>query len=143
MKIKLAATRGYCFGVDHAIELAEKTLAEQPRGSVYVLGPVIHNEQAIKRLADMGLKQVDSLEDIPTGCSVLIRSHGVEPEIIDRANQLNLHIVDASCRLVKRAQRVVQDIYSLQSSPEIHKHVRQFYRSLQRRKPKELTDTQS
>lgn len=111
MEVILAKTSGFCFGVEDAIELAEKTLDEHQQKPVYSLGQVIHNKQVVEKLGNAGLKNVDSYDGIKEGETVLIRSHGVAPEIIDKAKQRRLNVVDATCILVKRAQRLVKKLH--------------------------------
>jgi len=111
MKVKLADKRGFCFGVEDAIEIAEKAVEERGAGNVVSLGPVIHNKSVVEHLERKGLNQSDDLETIPETSSVLIRSHGATPEVLERARERNLHIVDATCVLVKRAQDVVRDLH--------------------------------
>lgn len=111
MIVKLAAKRGFCFGVEDAIELAERTVTENPGGRVVALGPVIHNSQVVERLEKAGLNQSATLDDVEPGTTVLIRSHGATPETFQRAREKNLNIVDATCVLVKRAQAVVRQLH--------------------------------
>jgi small subunit ribosomal protein S1 len=105
MKVTLAEERGFCFGVRRAIELATKTVeAGRP---TYSLGPLIHNPQEIERLRGLGIQVADRLEDIPVPppSTVIIRSHGTTPGTIEKAQARGLTVVDATCPLVKNAQR--------------------------------------
>ncbi|NLX23544.1 MAG: 4-hydroxy-3-methylbut-2-enyl diphosphate reductase [Phycisphaerae bacterium] len=111
MQVKLARKRGFCFGVEDAIELAERTLAEHEPGHVVALGPVIHNRQVVEQLERAGLNQSAELERLAPHTTVLIRSHGVGPETYDQARDLQLELVDATCVLVKRAQTVVRQLH--------------------------------
>lgn len=110
MQVKLASKRGFCFGVEDAIELAEHTVREHP-GQVVALGPVIHNRQVVERLEEAGLNQSGDLDTVPEGTTVLIRSHGAGPETFARATERGVPLVDATCVLVKRAQTVVQQLH--------------------------------
>lgn len=110
MQVKLASKRGFCFGVEDAIELAEHTVKEHP-GKVVALGPVIHNRQVVERLEQAGLDQSGDLETVPADTTVLIRSHGAGPETFARAAERNIPLVDATCVLVKRAQTVVKQLH--------------------------------
>lgn len=121
MKVLVAAKRGFCFGVEHAIELAEKLLAE--KREVYCLGPLIHNKQVVDRLARLGLKMVECVEQIPGADSpgsskggfeaptVLIRSHGCHPDLLEEIRHRGLNLADATCVLVKRAQKLVSQLH--------------------------------
>ena len=111
MEVKLASSRGFCFGVEGAIALAEKELAKRGPGKLVALGPVIHNRQVVQRLEQAGLNQSADLETLPEGTDLLIRSHGAPPETFELARQRNLGVVDATCILVKRAQKVVRQLH--------------------------------
>lgn len=110
MQVKLASKRGFCFGVEDAIELAERTVRENA-GRVVALGPVIHNRQVVERLERAGLNQSGDLDAVPAETTVLIRSHGAGPEVFARAAERNVPLVDATCVLVKRAQTVVRQLH--------------------------------
>jgi len=111
MKVKLAKKRGFCFGVEDAIELAERTVRENEPGRVVALGPVIHNRQVVERLEAAGLNQSADLEAVGPDTTVLIRSHGAGPEVYARAAERGITLVDATCVLVKRAQTVVKQLH--------------------------------
>ncbi|MCK4660753.1 MAG: 4-hydroxy-3-methylbut-2-enyl diphosphate reductase [Phycisphaerae bacterium] len=111
MKVKLADKRGFCFGVEYAIEIAERAIEKYGRNKVVALGPVIHNKSVVEHLEQKGLDQSGDLETIPKGSNVLIRSHGATPETIARARRRNLNIVDATCVLVKKAQNMVRKLH--------------------------------
>lgn len=101
---------GFCHGVRNAISVAEKTLAEQRgKGAVYSLGPIIHNKDEVERLAKAGLRTVESIEEIDSG-TVIIRSHGAAPAQMARLREKGLTIVDATCILVKRVQRIAEEL---------------------------------
>jgi len=110
MKVLVAAKCGFCPGVRNAIRTAEKILAEAgPHEHVYSLGPIIHNEDVVERLSRTGLRTVGSVDDVDSG-TVLIRSHGVAPRELDRLREKGLHIVDATCVLVKRVQQLAKQL---------------------------------
>lgn len=111
MEVRLATHRGFCFGVEDAIELAEAAVADHGAGRVVALGPVIHNKQVVNRLEEAGLNQSGDLETIDPSQVVLIRSHGASPETMQRAVDRGLQVVDATCVLVKRAQNVVKQLH--------------------------------
>lgn len=111
MRVKVARKRGFCFGVEDAIELAEGSLAQHPAGKLVALGPVIHNNQVVDRLEHAGLNQSGELDTIPQDTTVLIRSHGASPDVFERADSRGLNVVDATCVLVKRAQNVVKQLH--------------------------------
>lgn len=111
MQVKVAAKRGFCFGVEDAIELAQNSLGQRRKGKLVALGPVIHNHQVVDRLAEAGLNQSADIESVPDDTAVLIRSHGASPDVFERADERGLEIIDATCVLVKRAQNVVQQLH--------------------------------
>jgi len=111
MEVRLASSRGFCFGVEDAIEIAEATVSQFGAGRVVALGPVIHNKEVVDRLEEAGLNQSGELATIDPSQTVLIRSHGAAPETFELAERRGLNIVDATCVLVKRAQNVVKQLH--------------------------------
>lgn len=111
MRVKLASSRGFCFGVEDAIQLAEAAVDEHGSGKVVALGPVIHNKQVVSQLEEIGLDQSGDLETIDPSKIVLIRSHGAPPETFQRAREQGIDVVDATCVLVKRAQDIVKKLH--------------------------------
>lgn len=107
MKIYLADHRGFCYGVKRAVDMAVDAL--EASCPVYTLGPIIHNPQMINRLTELGVNTADKLEEIPSG-KVIIRSHGVGPDIYAQAETKQLQIVDATCPHVKKAQQAAHDL---------------------------------
>lgn len=111
MIVKIATARGFCFGVEDAIEIAEAAVTNHGPGRIVALGPVIHNRQVVEKLERQGLNQSGDLETVDGDKAVLIRSHGAPPETFEKARQRGLNIVDATCVLVKRAQNVVRQLH--------------------------------
>ena len=110
MRVLVAEKYGFCHGVRNAIRMAEWTLSQETgKGSVYSLGPIIHNEDEVERLAKAGLKTVSRIEDIQSG-TVIIRSHGAAPAEIAKLKDKGLVIVDATCVLVKRVQQLTKEL---------------------------------
>lgn len=108
MDVRLATKAGFCFGVHRAIDLALKTVSETPP-PIYSLGPLIHNPQVVAYLAEQGIEVVEEIERVPRG-TLIIRSHGVEPGLLVKAQELGFTVVDATCPFVKRAQRLACDL---------------------------------
>ena len=110
MKIIRASVLGFCFGVRRAVELAEKALAENPGKKVYSLGPLIHNENALRSLEEKGLHIVDESEikGLEKGSVVIIRAHGVAPSVTDALEKRGCVIIDATCPRVKASQKMVE-----------------------------------
>jgi (E)-4-hydroxy-3-methyl-but-2-enyl pyrophosphate reductase len=109
MKVLVAQTCGFCNGVRNAIRLAEKVLAEEKKGGVYSLGPIIHNKDAVEKLAKAGLKTIQSVDEINAG-TVIIRSHGAAPQQLEQLRKKGVKIVDATCVLVKRVQHIAEEL---------------------------------
>lgn len=109
MKIIRAKVLGFCFGVRRAVELAEDALA-RGEGTVYSLGPLIHNEAALADLQARGLCTVEEsqINTIPDGSTVIIRAHGVSPHVINTLELKGCHIIDATCPRVKASQKMVE-----------------------------------
>lgn len=102
MEIILAENSGFCFGVKRAINLAQEAI-KNSNVPVYSIGPIIHNPQEVERLTQLGLLPVKTLEGIKKG-KLVVRSHGVHPDVLNEASKRGIEIVDATCPLVKRAQ---------------------------------------
>ena len=108
MKVVRAAYAGACYGVQRALDLALK--AVEDGGCAYTLGPLIHNPQVVAQLAECGVRAVDSVEDVAGAGTVVIRSHGVTPEVKRSVAACGLPLVDATCPHVARAQRAAADL---------------------------------
>ena len=115
MEIRLAKTAGFCFGVNRAVELTYNLLDEGHK--VATLGPLIHNPQAVADMERRGALVVDTVDDIPTGYEVIIRSHGVPRSIYDTLEQRGLVYHDATCPFVKKvhlaARRLADEGYQV------------------------------
>jgi 4-hydroxy-3-methylbut-2-enyl diphosphate reductase len=106
--IEVAEGSGVCFGVRRAIELAEEALAGGE--AVYSLGPLIHNPQEMGRLAERGFRVIESLDEAQGPGVLLIRSHGLQPAVVDEAQRRGFRIVDATCPLVHRVQTLAVEL---------------------------------
>ena len=102
MRLYIAKSAGFCFGVKRAMELTLKAAKKNPE-QLYTLGPLIHNPQAVEYLKSLGIKVRNRVEKIPGG-TVIFRSHGVSLGEWKRAKEKSLRIIDATCPIVKRAQ---------------------------------------
>ena len=102
MEIILAEHRGFCYGVTRAVQLAESSLGQA--APICTLGPIIHNPQMVEHLKQNGIGKVESLDEMEQG-TIVIRSHGVGPQVYQAAADKNLTIVDATCPHVKKAQQ--------------------------------------
>lgn len=104
MEIRLAKTAGFCFGVNRAVELTYGLLAEGHK--VATLGPLIHNPQAVEDMRRKGAQVVDTVQDVPAGCEVVIRSHGVPHSVYDELEARGIPYHDATCPFVQKIQRI-------------------------------------
>ncbi len=111
MKLLLAQSAGFCFGVQKAVEAAYRTV-EQPRSPgdppVVMLGELIHNRQVVASLNQQGMQTVHAIADIQPGSTVLIRAHGVSPEVLDLLTDKGCSVVDCTCSFVTKIHRIVQ-----------------------------------
>jgi len=105
-KIELGEKAGFCFGVNRAIELVEKLLDEGKK--VCTLGPIIHNSQMVERLANRGVKTVETVDEVPDGYTVVIRSHGVDKATYEKCEQKGLEVCDATCPFVYKIHKIVE-----------------------------------
>ena len=103
MEITVADHCGFCYGVKRAVEMARQATADHVQGGT--LGPLIHNPQLIGELASQGIACRESLAEFAPGETVIIRSHGVGPEIYAQAEKMGLQIMDATCPNVRLAQK--------------------------------------
>ena len=104
MQIILAKTAGFCFGVNRAVKLTYELL-EQGR-PVATLGPLIHNPQVVEDLESKGAITCDSVDDVPDGCEVVIRSHGVGQSVYDKILTRRLAYHDATCPFVTKIHKI-------------------------------------
>ena len=106
MRLLLANPRGFCAGVDRAIEIVEKAL-DLIGPPIYVRHEVVHNRFVVERLRERGAIFVDSLDDIPDGQTVIFSAHGVAQEVKSEAEARGLRIFDATCPLVTKVHMEV------------------------------------
>ena len=97
----LASPRGYCAGVDRAVDTVSKAL-DHFGAPVYVRKEIVHNSHVVRELADRGAVFVDSELDVPEGAVVVLSAHGVAPEVYRNSDQRRLHVLDATCPLVTK-----------------------------------------
>lgn len=115
LNVEVAQRAGTCYGVQRAIDLAiQAGRASNGAEQVHTLGPLIHNPLVVKELEEEHVLMANDLERVSQG-TLIIRAHGVVPELIDRAREKDLDIVDATCPFVKKvhlaAERLVRDGY--------------------------------
>ena len=99
-EIILAKTAGFCFGVDRAVQMVQSLVEDGKK--VATLGPIIHNPQLVEELSQKGVRIVESPEDVKSDEVLVLRSHGVEKSVIDKANELGVNFSDATCPFVAK-----------------------------------------
>jgi (E)-4-hydroxy-3-methyl-but-2-enyl pyrophosphate reductase len=104
-EVRIARRTGFCYGVREAIDKAKESAAAGKR--THTLGQVVHNEGVIAQLQAQGIETVDSLDDVLEGTAVVIRAHGVRPEVIKRAEERQLDVIDGTCTWVIQEQREI------------------------------------
>ena len=107
MKITKAKTAGFCFGVNRAVNMVYELLEEGKK--VCTLGPIIHNPQLVAELEGRGVRIVSSPEEVKEGETLVIRSHGVEKAVYDKAYNLGVDVADATCPFVAKIHKIVAE----------------------------------
>lgn len=110
MKVELAESAGFCFGVKRAIDSVYR-LIDKEQGTVCTLGPIIHNEQVVSDLESKGVCVVESLDEIEEGQdpTLVIRSHGVSRQVIEDIEERGISYEDATCPFVKKIHETVSE----------------------------------
>ncbi|HSN72657.1 MAG TPA: 4-hydroxy-3-methylbut-2-enyl diphosphate reductase, partial [Steroidobacteraceae bacterium] len=106
MRILLANPRGFCAGVDRAIEIVERAI-ELFGAPIYVRHEVVHNRYVVDRLREMGAMFVDELDEVSDGTTVIFSAHGVSQAVEDEAGARGLTVFDATCPLVTKVHMEV------------------------------------
>ena len=112
MKIKIAKSSGFCFGVKRAVDQVYDEIKKNNKNKkIYTYGPIIHNEEVVKDLALKGVKVIDTKEELKQlkDGVIIIRSHGVERKIYDIIEENGLTLVDATCPFVRKIHKIVQN----------------------------------
>ncbi|MCW1949196.1 MAG: 4-hydroxy-3-methylbut-2-enyl diphosphate reductase [Candidatus Shapirobacteria bacterium] len=109
--IILAQPHGFCFGITRAIKLAQDTAKKYSNKPIYFFGELVHNQHVVDWLENnLNIKTVYLIDDIPHNSVVIIRAHGVAPEIYQQAKDRQLIIIDASCPLVLKSHQTVRQL---------------------------------
>jgi 4-hydroxy-3-methylbut-2-enyl diphosphate reductase len=115
-RLLLASPRGYCAGVERAVETVERALALYGK-PVYVRKQIVHNSHVVRDLQSRGAVFVDALTDVPEGATVVFSAHGVAPDVRREAANLQLTTIDATCPLVTKvhaqARRLAESGYAI------------------------------
>ena len=115
MKIILAKSAGFCFGVRRAVELTEQTAVKVAESGgaakVFTFGELIHNRDVVNRLREAGIAPIESLDEAQRGDYVIIRSHGVPKKIYEELETRGINFIDATCPFVSNIHRIVSAAY--------------------------------
>ena len=115
-RVLLASPRGYCAGVERAVETVELAL-EHSRGPIYVRKQIVHNAHVVRDLEERGAVFVDSEDEAPEGATIVFSAHGVAPRVHENAAARGLRTIDATCPLVTKvhvqARRYAADGYTI------------------------------
>ncbi|MDQ1181049.1 MULTISPECIES: 4-hydroxy-3-methylbut-2-enyl diphosphate reductase [unclassified Rhodococcus (in: high G+C Gram-positive bacteria)] len=116
LRVLLAEPRGYCAGVDRAVETVEKAL-EKHGAPIYVRKEIVHNRHVVETLSDQGVIFVDETDEVPDGALLVFSAHGVSPAVHESAAAKNLRTIDATCPLVTKvhqeAKRFARDDFDI------------------------------
>ncbi len=107
MKVNLAKSAGFCFGVKRALKIALTT--DRTNQKVYMLGDIVHNEDVVKQIQKTGIKKIKRLSSGKNRI-LLIRAHGASPDTINKTLKLGYKILDATCPMVKEIHKIVKDM---------------------------------
>ncbi len=106
MQVKIAKSSGFCRGVKHAVDTAMSIPAE----NTYILGELIHNPIVTEQVAARGIRTVETVGEVPSGATLLLRSHGVGKAIYEECERRGIEVVDCTCAFVKRIQKIVEEL---------------------------------
>ncbi|MEA2623513.1 MAG: hypothetical protein QOH61_2423 [Chloroflexota bacterium] len=104
-EVRIARRTGFCYGVREAIDYAKLAASQGKR--THTLGQVVHNAGVIADLKQQGIRNVDTLDDVDAGAAVVIRAHGVTPEVMTRAEERGLEVIDGTCTWVIQEQKEI------------------------------------
>ena len=107
-EVRIARRTGFCYGVREAIDYAQLAAAQGKQ--THTLGQVVHNEGVIADLQSQGIRTVDTLDDVDHGAAVVIRAHGVTPEVMARAERKGLEVIDGTCTWVIQEQKELKQL---------------------------------
>ena len=107
MKVTVAKTAGFCFGVDRAVNMVRQLLADGKK--VCTLGPIIHNRQLVDSLSRQGVRIISGPEEAEAGETVVIRSHGVSRAVEEELRKTGCQVADATCPFVSKIHRIVSE----------------------------------
>ncbi len=108
MKIIVATRAGFCSGVKRAIDMTNEALSQKSK--IYMLGELIHNKRVVDKFRSLGVEIIKEIPKDAPGTFLITRSHGISPDIIKRAREYGLHLIDTTCPFVKKVQELARYI---------------------------------
>lgn len=109
MKVLIARSAGFCYGVKRALDGVMKAADESDK-PVYTLGPLIHNPQVVEKLEQAGVKSIAAIDDMPSEGILIMPSHGMTRDVVDRARAMGVEIVDLTCPFVAKVHRLAEEL---------------------------------
>lgn len=107
MRVAISKYAGFCFGVDRALKLLDDNVIKNSKKPISMLGQLVHNEQIVNELKKKGVRIVNSLEEVKEG-TLVITAHGIDPAIIKKAKKKNLYVIDTTCPMVTKVQKLAE-----------------------------------
>jgi len=108
VEVRVASDAGYCYGVERALRMTSKASTECD-GPIYTLGPIIHNPQVVQQFVRDGVAPVENVAEVLEG-TIIVRTHGVDPLVIEEASERGLRVIDATCPFVAKAQKKAAEL---------------------------------
>ena len=109
MKIIVAEKSGFCYGVKKAVDKAIEVSKKEK--NIYSLGPLIHNKEVTGKLEKLGLHEIEDIDSLKSGSTVIIRSHGEGKNVYDKAIEKKINIIDCTCPFVSKIHKIVNEFY--------------------------------
>lgn len=110
MELHVAKTAGFCFGVDRALKLVEECACRKDK-TYHTLGPIIHNTHVVDNLTQRGISPVDSVSQVKSGESLIVRTHGVGKAVYKEMEQKGIEVIDVTCPFVQKIHRIVEKYF--------------------------------
>ena len=111
MKVIISKNSGYCSGVKRAIKILDDTIVKYSgKSTVFTMGDIIHNPKVIENYKNKGVLSIDKIERLKKNDNLVIRSHGVSPEIIDKLNKKGVNILNATCPFVLKVHEMAKEL---------------------------------
>jgi (E)-4-hydroxy-3-methyl-but-2-enyl pyrophosphate reductase len=107
-EVRIAKRTGFCYGVREAIDRAKESAVDGKR--THTLGQTVHNEGVVAELTQLGIRSVDTLDEVEEGAAVVIRAHGVRPDVLERAEGRGLEVIDGTCSWVTQEHRQLRGL---------------------------------